>query len=215
MDFYPGQQVKVTLKPQQKPQDLAAQLYRKSKNRKLEWEQIEKTIEAKKQQETELQRQIEKLESVDDFRGLKSFKKEDVPEKSLLKESSSLPFKTFEVEGFTIWVGKSAKDNDEMLRSFAHKDDIWLHARLVPGSHTIIKMKGQKSLPTHVLERAASLAAFYSKYKSESLAPVIYTEAKFVRKVKGSPAGSVKVDRENVLMVKPIGPDDSIAMAKS
>lgn len=215
LDFYTGQQVKVTLKPQQKPQDLAAQLYRKSKNRKLEWEQIEKTIEAKKQQETELQRQIEKLESVDDFRGLKSFKKDDVPEKSLLKESSSLPFKTFEVEGFTIWVGKSAKDNDEMLRGFAHKDDIWLHARLVPGSHTIIKMKGQKSLPTHVLERAASLAAFYSKYKSESLAPVIYTEAKFVRKVKGSPAGSVKIDRENVLMVIPIGPDDSIAMAKS
>lgn len=214
MDFYSGNPIKVSLKPKQKPQDFAAQLYRKSKNRKLEWEQIEKTIENKRQQEIELISQINKLESVEDFRSLKSFKKEDIPEKTLLKETTSLPFKTFEVDGIPVWVGKSAKDNDEMLRGFVHKDDMWLHARLVPGSHVVIKMKGQKSLSNKVLERAAELAAFYSKYKGESLAPVIYTEAKFVRKVKGSPAGSVKVDRENVMMVKPIGPDDSISIQK-
>jgi predicted ribosome quality control (RQC) complex YloA/Tae2 family protein len=189
-------------------------LYRKSKNRKLEWEQIEKTLKNKKLQEFELISQIKKLESVEDFRSLKSFKKEDVPEKTLLKETSSLPFKTFEIEGVTVWVGKSAKDNDEMLRGFVHKDDMWMHARLVPGSHVVIKMKGHKSLSNQVLERAAELAAFYSKYKGESLAPVIYTQAKFVRKVKGAPAGSVKVDRENVMMVKPTGPDDSISIQK-
>ncbi|MEN2282686.1 NFACT RNA binding domain-containing protein [Algoriphagus sp. SE2] len=214
LDFYTGKPVKIKLKPQQKPQDFASQLYRKSKNRKLEWEQIEKTIQNKTELKNSLITQIEKLEAVEEFRGLKAFKKEEIQEKTLLKSTVSLPFKTFEVEGFPIWVGKSAKDNDEMLRGFVHKDDLWLHARLVPGSHVVIKMKGFKSIPLTVLERAAELAAFYSKHKSESLAPVIYTEAKFVRKAKGSPDGSVKVDRENVIMVKPTGPDDFISIQK-
>lgn len=214
LDFYSGKIIKINLKPQQKAQDFAAQLYRKNKNRKLEWEQIEKTIQNKTQLKNELVSQIQKLEEVHEFRGLKTFKKEEVKEKSILKTTSSLPFKSFEIDGFPVWVGKSAKDNDEMLRGYVHKDDLWLHARLVPGSHVVIKMKGFKNTPPMVLERAAELAAFYSKYKSESLAPVIYTEAKNVRKVKGSPAGSVKVDRENVLMVKPKGPDDSISTQK-
>ncbi len=214
LDFYTGKTIIIQLKPQQKPQDFAAQLYRKSKNRKLEWEQLEKTIQNKNDLKNELVSQINKLEEVHEFRDLKTFKKEEVKEKSILKATSSLPFKSFEVDGFLVWVGKSAKDNDEMLRGYVHKDDLWLHARLVPGSHVVIKMKGFKNIPPMVLERAAELAAFYSKYKSESLAPVIYTEAKFVRKVKGSPDGSVKVDRENVIMVKPKGPDDSISSQK-
>jgi predicted ribosome quality control (RQC) complex YloA/Tae2 family protein len=214
LDFYTGKTVKIQLKPQQKPQDFASQLYRKSKNRKLEWEQIEKTIQNKTELKNSLISQIEKLEAVEEFRALKAFKKDEIQEKTLLKSSVSLPFKTFDVEGFPIWVGKSAKDNDEMLRGFVHKDDLWLHARLVPGSHVVIKMKGFKNVPPTVLERAAELAAFYSKHKSESLAPVIYTEAKFVRKVKGSPDGSVKVDKEKVIMVKPTGPDDSISIQR-
>ncbi|MBN3583488.1 DUF814 domain-containing protein [Algoriphagus aestuarii] len=214
LDFYTGNTVKVHLKPQQKPQDYAAQLYRKSKNRKLEWEQIEKTIQNKIELKNSLLSQIEKLEAVQEFRGLKAFKKEEIQEKTLLKTTVSLPFKSFEVQGFPVWVGKSAKDNDEMLRGYVHKDDIWLHARLVPGSHVVVKMKGFKNIPPVVLERAAELAAFYSKHKSESLAPVIYTEAKFVRKVKGSPDGSVKVEKEKVIMVRPTGPDDSISVQK-
>jgi predicted ribosome quality control (RQC) complex YloA/Tae2 family protein len=70
------------------------------------------------------------------------------------------------------------------------------------------------AIPNTVLERAAGLAAFYSKFKTESLAPVIYTEAKFVRKVKGSAPGSVMVDREKVIMVPPVGPDEATSSKK-
>ncbi|MCU0402565.1 MAG: NFACT RNA binding domain-containing protein, partial [Algoriphagus sp.] len=122
--------------------------------------------------------------------------------------------KVFEFEGFTIWVGKSAKDNDEMLRGFARKEDIWLHARQAAGSHVLIKMRGITVVPQGVLERAAELAAFYSKLKSDTLAPVMYTEAKYVRKVKGSAPGSVMVDREKVILVAPKGPDQDTAAKK-
>lgn len=213
-NFYTGSMVKVSLKPNQKPQDLAESLYRKSKNRQLELDQLEKTIQAKRGLETELKEKLQALGVVRDFRGLKNFQKthkEDIRDK---KDAESLPFKVFEYEGFTIWVGKSAKDNDEMLRGFARKEDIWMHARQAAGSHVIIRMRGMTVVPQRVLERAAQLAAFYSKLKSDTLAPVMYTEAKYVRKVKGSAPGSVKVDREKVILVSPIGPDQETAAKK-
>jgi predicted ribosome quality control (RQC) complex YloA/Tae2 family protein len=213
-DFYTGNQVKVTLKPNQKPQLLAESLYRKSKNRQIELVQIEKTIASKVNLRLELEQKIQSIEEITGHKGLKTYQKANKEDKAITKEVSGLPFKVFEFEGFTIWVGKSAKDNDEMLRGFIHKDDLWLHARQVPGSHVVIRMKGMSALPNSVLERAAGLAAFYSKFKTESLAPVIYTEAKFVRKVKGSTPGSVMVDREKVVMVAPIGPDEETTARK-
>ena len=215
LDFYTGNFIKVTLKPNQKPQLLAESLYRKSKNRQIELDQIEKTIASKIRLRTELEQKIESIQSIADSRGLKSYQKTNKEDKAITKDVSGLPFKVFEFEGFTIWVGKSASDNDEMLRGFIHKDDVWLHARQVPGSHVIIRMKGMAVLPNHILERAASLAAFYSKLKTDSLAPVIYTQAKFVRKVKGSAPGSVMVVKEKVILVPPAGPDEETAARKS
>jgi predicted ribosome quality control (RQC) complex YloA/Tae2 family protein len=211
-NFYTGEKVKISLKPNQKPQDLAASLYRKSKNRQLEIDQLDKTLAAKKAQALSLLALIDRLQMAEDFRGLKEFKKEHKEDLPASKTEVSSPFKVFEVEGFTIWVGKSAKDNDEMLRNFVHKDDLWLHARQVPGSHVIIRRKGMPTVPQQVVERAASLAAFYSKLKTDSLSPVIVTEVKFVRKVKGSAPGSVVVDKEKVILVAPKGPDQDTAL---
>ncbi|WP_075350850.1 NFACT RNA binding domain-containing protein [Algoriphagus marinus] len=206
-DFYSGKQVKVALKPNQKPQDFAASLYRKSKNRKLEWKQIEKTIENKRAVSEALKSKIDALIAIDDYRGLKEFKKKHGEDKAIQKETESLPFKVFELEGYTIWVGKSAQSNDDMLREYAKKDDLWLHARMVSGSHVLVKNAVNHPAPTRVLEAAAQLAAFYSKNKTESLAPVIYTPVKFVRKVKGSAPGSVVVEKEKVILVQPAGPE--------
>lgn len=206
-NFYTGEQTQVTLKPNQKPQDLAASLYRKSKNRKLELDQLEKTLAAKKDVAESLQATMDLLMEVSDFRGLKAFRKTSKDELPEPKIEASTPFKVFEFEGFIIWVGKSAKDNDEMLRNFVHKDDLWMHARQAAGSHVVIRRKGMPVVPQQVLERAASLAAFYSKLKTDSLSPVIVTEAKYVRKVKGSAPGSVMVAKEKVILVAPKGPD--------
>lgn len=214
LDFYTGKTVKVILKPNQKPQQLAESYYRKSKNRQIELDQIEKTIASKISLKSELEQKISAIEEITGHKGLKTYQKTNKEDKAVTKETSGLPFKVFEYDGFTIWVGKSAKDNDEMLRGFIHKDDLWLHARQVSGSHVVIRMKGMTTLPNSVLERAAGLAAFYSKFKTESLAPVIYTEAKFVRKVKGSAPGSVMVDREKVMMAVPSGPDEETAARK-
>src|SRR5690625_5917299 len=60
--------------------------------------------------------------------------------------------------------------------------------------------------PREVLLRAAAWAAWYSGLRGSSLVPVIVTKRKYVTKPKGAPAGSVRVEREEVEMVTPEEP---------
>lgn len=206
-DFYKDQMLPVTLKRELSPQKFAENLYRKAKNRKKEIAQLEKNIGEKEMLGVMLSTQMEEASALVHFRELRTFSKEQGLAKTSKDTPDVTPYKRFEAEGFDILVGKSAKANDELLRRFAWKEDLWLHAKDVSGSHVLIKYKSGLAFPKTVLERAGELAAYYSKNRNESLCAVIYTPVKYVRKVKGSAPGAVMVDRESILMVRPLGPD--------
>jgi len=179
-------------------------LYRKGKNEKIERQKTEESLAMKEEELFALMNQLEELEAVDNFRALHQFVKEKKldPSKGAASEAN-LPYKEVIYMGFQIWIGKHAKANDELTLKYARKDDTWLHAKDVSGSHVVIKNAGNKTIPTPVLEKAAALAAYHSKRKSDSLCPVIYTPKKYVRKRKGDPPGAVVVDREQVIMIAP------------
>ncbi len=110
----------------------------------------------------------------------------------------------FEFKGFRILVGRNAEANDKLTLKYSYKDDLWLHAKDVAGSHVLIKYQSGKNFPKDVIEYAAGLAAYNSKRKNESLCPVAFTQKKYVRKRKGDPAGMVVVEREEVILVAPV-----------
>ena len=97
-------------------------------------------------------------------------------------------------------VGKSAKNNDLLTQKYTYKEDLWLHAKDVAGSHVVVKYQAGKTFPETVIEKAAQLAGWYSKRKNDSLCPVLYTPKKFVRKPKGAEPGEVIVEREKVIL---------------
>ncbi len=119
------------------------------------------------------------------------------------KQGPALPYRTFEVGGYTVLVGKTSHDNDELTFRHARPNDIWMHARGVPGSHVVIRLDGRPKPGRDVIRLAAALAAYYSKYRNAGNVPVCYTERKYVHKMKGAPPGTVRLDREEVVMVKP------------
>ena len=90
-----------------------------------------------------------------------------------------------------------------MTFDYAKKDDLWLHVKDAPGSHVVIKKQGVLPIPKLVIEKAAQLAAYFSKRKTEKIAPVIYTEKKYVRKINGSLPGKVTVMKEQILLIHP------------
>ncbi len=120
-----------------------------------------------------------------------------------------LPFRRFDLgQGYEVWVGKSAQQNDVLTFQHARKFDLWMHARGVAGSHAVLRRPGRTAqTPRPLLERAASIAAYFSKARGSDLVPVIVVERKYVRKPRGAAPGAVVVEREEVLIVPPALPE--------
>ena len=106
------------------------------------------------------------------------------------------------VSGLEIIVGRNDRENDELIR-WAHKNDFWLHAQNIGGSHVILRSPGRQSPDHKSIELAAAIAAYYSKAKTSAVVPVACTQVKYVVKRKGQGPGKVTYTREKVLFVQP------------
>jgi len=204
-DFYNEKDIKIKLKDSFSPQKNAEVYYRKAKNEKIEKEKLEQNITLKENELKTLKQHLQILDKIENIKELRKYLKENNLNQQNKKQEKMLPelFRTFQYQGFEILVGKNAKNNDMLTQHYAKKEDLWLHAKDVSGSHVIIKHQSGKKFPSDVIEKAASLAAFYSKRSQDTLCPVIYTSKKFVRKTKDLLSGQVIVEKENILMVIP------------
>src|SRR6185295_17731738 len=73
-------------------------------------------------------------------------------------------YRTHTHRGFTILVGKGARDNDVLTFQVADPDDLWLHVSGWSGSHVVIRAAPDgEEPPREVVEFAARLAAWHSK----------------------------------------------------
>lgn len=123
------------------------------------------------------------------------------------EEKKGSAYREFELEGgYTVYVGKSAANNDELTMRFAKPNDWWFHARGVSGSHVVLRGSGGEKPPKHILQQTAAIAAWYSKAKNAKFTPVAFTQKKYVRKSKGANVGAVVIEREEVVMVQPTIP---------
>lgn len=199
-DLYREKDITVKLNPRLTPQKNAENLYRKAKNQKIEIEKLQENLNRRKKQLEQLEVNLLEIQSSQDLKVIRNHHAQEV-----VAEKKQEPFHKYSYGGFEILIGKNAKSNDTLTLKIATKNDLWLHAKDVSGSHVVIRHQAGKNIPKDVLERAAELAAWFSKRKTDTLCPVIYTPRKFVRKRKGDPAGAVVVEREEVLMVEPRG----------
>ncbi|MGZ8380445.1 MAG: Rqc2 family fibronectin-binding protein [Nitrospira sp.] len=110
------------------------------------------------------------------------------------------PFRRFtSTDGMPIFVGRNARENDELTFGLAKSDDLWLHARGTPGSHVIVRLDKGTDPPPETLRDAAMLALLYSDLKKSGKGEVIYTRRKWVKKAKGQAPGAVLVTQERSL----------------
>ena len=115
-------------------------------------------------------------------------KDSDSKKKQMKNPRQSAPMRFEAEDGTAISVGKNSLQNERLTQS-ARGDEIWLHAKDMPGSHVIIHNEG-KPVPDATLLTAAQLAAWYSKGKGLSV-PVDCTLKKYVKKPSGTPTGFV------------------------
>lgn len=109
---------------------------------------------------------------------------------------------SFWLDGVQVLVGRSGAQNDAALR-LADADDLWLHARNVPGAHTLLR-SGGRDVPDEIISQAAQIAAYYSKLRESTSAEVDVTRRRYVRRIPRSPPGLVTYRNEYTIRVKPM-----------
>ena len=115
---------------------------------------------------------------------------------------TSKPFHYISSDGYHIYVGKNNYQNEELTFRFANGNDWWFHAKGIPGSHVVVRTEG-KELPDRVFEEAGSLAAWYSKGRSNEKVEIDYIQRKHVKKAAGGAPGFVIYHTNYSLMAAP------------
>jgi predicted ribosome quality control (RQC) complex YloA/Tae2 family protein len=105
-------------------------------------------------------------------------------------------------DGWEALLGTSAAGNAAVTFDLAQPEDVWLHARGVPGAHVILRTHGADP-PDEIVERAAQLAAWHSAARTASAAEVDLTQRRHVRKIPNSPPGLVRYSHERTVRVTP------------
>ena len=105
-------------------------------------------------------------------------------------------------DGFTILCGRNNIQNDALTLKQAVKTDLWLHTKVIPGSHVIVLTEGRK-VPDTTITQAATIAAYNSKGRDSSKVPVDYAPVKNVRKPSGAKPGMVIYENYRTILVDP------------
>ncbi|MGT2548554.1 Rqc2 family fibronectin-binding protein Fbp62 [Streptococcus milleri] len=112
------------------------------------------------------------------------------------------PEKYLSTDGQTIiLVGRNNLQNDELTFKMAKKEELWFHAKDIPGSHVVITGNLQPS--DEVKTDAAELAAYFSKARLSNLVQVDMIEVKKLNKPTGGKPGFVTYTGQKTLRVTP------------
>ena len=107
-------------------------------------------------------------------------------------------------EGAVIIAGRSSRENDHVTFHVAGPDDLWFHARAIPGAHVVLKTPGAPS--EAAVTAAAQVAAYYSEGRRAAQVAVDVVPRRQVRKARGAAPGAVIYEGERTLRVSPALP---------
>ncbi len=120
-------------------------------------------------------------------------------------EEERLPYRVLVTSGgLEVRVGKGAASNEELTFHHSHTEDVWLHARQVPGAHVILRWHRREGNPPRKdLLEAAVAAAVHSDARHSGSVAVDWTRRKYVRSPRKSAPGAVIPRNVNTVFVKP------------
>lgn len=113
----------------------------------------------------------------------------------------SAPLQVTSVDGFTIWVGRNSRQNEEVTFKLGSARDLWLHAEGVPGAHVIVRTEGRE-VPEATLRQAAELAASHSAARERGSVRVAYTLRQNVRRARSGRPGQVYLSAHKTVVVR-------------
>ncbi|MBA2661245.1 MAG: NFACT family protein [Bradymonadaceae bacterium] len=197
--------VEVPLDPARSLPDNIARYFHQYRRYKDATSRVEERLLASMEELELTNAAVARLEASDELTALEALYDELVEKRLISKRGAvpraraktaaqRLPYREFLAHsGATILVGRGARHNDALTTNLARGRDIWLHARDWAGAHVVLRIDRDQQPKSEDLLDAATLAAYFSRGKNDTLVDVTYTQAKHVRKPKGFGPGMVTI----------------------
>ena len=212
LNYYTNQEITIPLDPQLPPQENAKKYFER-------YGKLKRTFEALSSLTEETHAEMEHLDSVSTALDLAQTEgdlaqiKEELIQAGYMKRHTggkntkkqkltSQPLHYISSDGYDMYVGKNNLQNEELTFKFAGGGDWWFHAKGIPGSHVIVKTKGDE-LPDRTFEEAARLAAYYSKNRTSEKVEIDYIQRKHVKKPNSGKPGFVIYHTNYSMMIEP------------
>ncbi|MCM1321850.1 MAG: NFACT family protein [Bacteroides sp.] len=199
IDYDSGAEIRIPIDPSKRAHDNAAVYYEKYKKALSGLENLEYDIKKAKSA-------LAKLDA--DYKRISAEQNPVKMRQLLLKQTKPVqqiekthPGIAYEIRGWHVLVGRTAAENDELLRHHVRGQDFWLHTRDFAGGYVFIKHRAGKTVPLDVLLDAANLAVYHSKARKARSADIYYTQVKYLRRAKNAPKGTVLPTHEKNLSV--------------
>ncbi len=207
-DFYHGNRpVEIPLDPSVPAGKQVEALYqqfqkeqRTREHREQELGNLERQLDDLAAQRTFLLEEWENLEAQRE--ALSTFIASESGVSTVTRAGERIPGLQFRSGPFVILVGRTARENDELLRNYTRGNDYWLHARDYPGGYVFIKFLKGKTVPLDTLLDAGNLALYFSKAKKSGKADLYVAQVKHLRRAKHGKLGTVIPTQEKNLFVE-------------
>ncbi|GGB29656.1 DUF814 domain-containing protein [Virgibacillus dakarensis] len=210
IDYYDPEQnsLIIDLNPNKTPSENAQSFFKTYQKLKTSKRMVEKEMVKTNEEIAYLDQLLQQLDTAreadieeirDELRD-EGYLKKQRQQRKQKKQGKPQPEEYVSSDGTEILVGKNNKQNEYVTTRVAHRDDIWLHTKDIPGSHVIIRSRTPSE---ETLLEAAQIAAYFSKSQQSSSVPVDYTTIRHVKKPNGAKPGYVTYDNQKTLFVTP------------
>lgn len=208
-DYYDPDQKEVTipLQTDKTPSENAQAFFTRYRKLKTSAQVVQREIYKTKAEIGYFEQLLQQIENVreDDLEEIREelreegyLRKQRRPRRRKIKKPKPQLFKAS--DGTHIFVGRNNRQNDYLTHRLAHRDDIWLHTKDIPGSHVVIRAYNPSEKTLH---EGAQLAAYFSRAQQSASVPVDYTHVRHVKKPRGGKPGFVTYDEQKTLFVTP------------
>ncbi len=199
--FNNNELTEIKLDPGLSPSENFEKLYKKYRKAKSGLKIVQNEIDEQNNKLLVLKNELDKLSTEKDPETFKRILKTNKSSK-VVEIKNKIPGKVFFSGNFQIIVGKSAKENDNLLRRFVRGNDYWLHTRDFPGAYVFIKNISGQSIPLETLLDAGNLALYFSKGRNSGKGELYYTRVKYLKRAKNTKIGTVLPTQEKNLSIK-------------
>lgn len=199
-DYDSGRLIRIKIDPNKSAQENANHYYSTYKKTVSGLSDLEHDIQKARRELLDMEAAYRQLRTEPNpLRLQQMLRKQTMPRQQTEKRRPGL---SYHVEGWTILVGRTASENDELLRRHVKGLDMWFHTRDYAGGYVFVKNRPGKTLPLSIMLCAGNLAVYHSKARKAGEADLYYTQVKHLRRAKNGPKGLVLPSQEKNLFIR-------------